>query len=109
MDYLPPEMITHRRYDEAVDYWTVGVLCYEFLVGRPPFECKTKAETYKKICNVEFVFPAYVSSGSRDLIIRLLVKEPTNRMKLDKVMEHHWIQRQLKWVARIEADSYYSD
>ena len=36
-DYLPPEMITHQRYDETVDSWTCGVLLYEFLTGSTPF------------------------------------------------------------------------
>ncbi|CAJ0936262.1 unnamed protein product, partial [Mesorhabditis belari] len=38
MDYLPPEMILGHRHGEHVDLWSLGVLCYEFLVGSPPFE-----------------------------------------------------------------------
>lgn len=68
LDYLPPEMITRSKYDEAVDYWSVGVLCYEFLVGKPPFETKTKEDTYKRIRNISYVFPSFVSAGARDLI-----------------------------------------
>lgn len=91
LDYLPPEMITRSKYDEAVDYWSVGVLCYEFLVGKPPFECKAKEETYKRIRNVNYVFPSYVSSDARDLISKLLVRDPKQRINLVKVMEHHWV------------------
>lgn len=37
-DYLPPEMLEGKEHDEKVDNWAVGVLAYEFLCGRPPFE-----------------------------------------------------------------------
>ncbi|KFM78735.1 Aurora kinase A-A, partial [Stegodyphus mimosarum] len=38
LDYLAPEMLDNKTYDEKVDLWCLGVLCYEFLVGKPPFE-----------------------------------------------------------------------
>ena len=37
LDYLPPEMITGSHHDASVDLWALGILCYEFLVGKPPF------------------------------------------------------------------------
>ncbi|KAJ4927441.1 hypothetical protein JOQ06_015169, partial [Pogonophryne albipinna] len=49
LDYLPPEMIEGKTHDEKVDLWSLGVLCYEFLVGKPPFETKSHEETYRKI------------------------------------------------------------
>ncbi|KAF5900807.1 aurora kinase B-like, partial [Clarias magur] len=49
LDYLPPEMIEGKTHDERVDLWSLGVLCYEFLVGNPPFETKSHEETYRKI------------------------------------------------------------
>ena len=41
LDYLPPEMIERRMYNETVDLWCIGVLCYELLVGKPLFESNT--------------------------------------------------------------------
>lgn len=58
LDYLPPEMIEGRTHDEKVDLWSLGVLCYEFLVGKPPFEAKTHDETYRRISKV------HISDGS---------------------------------------------
>lgn len=52
LDYLPPEMIEGRMHDEKVDLWSLGVLCYEFLVGMPPFEAHTYQETYRRISRV---------------------------------------------------------
>lgn len=52
LDYLPPEMIEGRTYDEKVDLWCIGVLCYELLVGSPPFESASHSETYARILKV---------------------------------------------------------
>jgi len=41
LDYLPPEMVEGKEHNEKVDYWALGVLTYEFLVGHPPFEDKS--------------------------------------------------------------------
>lgn len=91
LDYLPPEMIEGKTHDEKVDLWSLGVLCYEFLVGRPPFETKSHEETYRKISRVEFTYPAHVSNGSRDLINRLLKHNPMHRLPIQGVMEHPWV------------------
>ena len=52
LDYLPPEMVEGRTHDEKVDLWCLGVLCYELLVGHPPFESTSHAETYRRITKV---------------------------------------------------------
>jgi serine/threonine protein kinase len=93
LDYLPPEMVEVKGYDEKVDLWSLGVLCYEFLVGEPPFDAPGKKATFKRISRVDLHFPDYVSAGARDLITRLLVKDPKERMLLDDVAKHPWIVR----------------
>ena len=50
LDYLAPEMVEGRSHDERVDLWTLGILCYEFLVGTPPFEEEKQDLTYRRIC-----------------------------------------------------------
>lgn len=52
LDYLPPEMIEGHAHSEKVDLWCIGVLCYECLVGNPPFETASHSETYKRIMKV---------------------------------------------------------
>merc|ERR1711970_666287 len=53
LDYLPPEMIEGHAHDEKVDLWSLGVLTYEFLVGKPPFEAENNNETYRRITRVD--------------------------------------------------------
>ncbi|RMB95882.1 hypothetical protein DUI87_27996 [Hirundo rustica rustica] len=91
LDYLPPEMIEGRTHDEKVDIWSLGVLCYEFLVGKPPFETQTYQETYRAISRVEFKFPPFVTEGARDLISKLLKHNPFHRLPLKDVLLHPWI------------------
>ncbi len=93
LDYLPPEMIEGKAHDQNVDVWSLGVLMYEFLVGSPPFEAQGHHETYKKIAKVDIKYPAHISAEAKDLIGKLLVKDPSSRMKLSDVEEHPWIQK----------------
>jgi len=58
-------------YSFKVDYWSVGVLCYEFLVGKPPFETKNQQDTYTRITKVQYSFPSYMSKGAKDLIAKV--------------------------------------
>ncbi|KAI3926267.1 hypothetical protein MKW98_028403 [Papaver atlanticum] len=48
LDYLPPEMVGSVEHDASVDIWSLGVLCYEFLYGMPPFEVKEHLDTIQK-------------------------------------------------------------
>jgi serine/threonine protein kinase len=93
LDYLPPEMIEGKEHDTGVDLWCLGILCYEFLVGQPPFMAEQNNETFRRIRNVELVFPEHVSLEARDLISKLLVKESTGRLGLAQVLEHKWIAK----------------
>jgi len=91
LDYLPPEMIEGSMHDEKVDLWSLGVLTYEFLVGNPPFEAETNNETYRRITKVDLRFPSHLSTDAKDLISRLLRKDPAERLGLEDVLKHQWI------------------
>ncbi|KAL3566400.1 hypothetical protein D5086_031815 [Populus alba] len=70
LDYLPPEMVQSVEHDASVDIWSLGVLCYEFLYGVPPFEAMEHSDTYRRIVQVDLKFPPkpIVSSAAKDLI-----------------------------------------
>ncbi|PRQ57675.1 putative protein kinase Aur family [Rosa chinensis] len=93
LDYLAPELVENKAHDYAVDNWTLGILCYEFLFGVPPFEAESQKDTFQRIVKVDLSFPAtpQVSSEARDLITKLLVKDISKRLSLQKIMEHPWI------------------
>ncbi|GJP42793.1 hypothetical protein CLOM_g2324 [Closterium sp. NIES-68] len=95
LDYLPPEMVEGASHDRMVDVWSLGVLTYEFLYGTPPFEAPNHPQTYKRIMQVDLKFPGNikVSPDAKDLIRRLLVKDPSARLALRDVLVHPWIQK----------------
>ncbi|GLJ43502.1 hypothetical protein SUGI_0904400 [Cryptomeria japonica] len=93
LDYLPPEIIENKEHDTAVDIWSLGILCYEFLYGVPPFEAKKHDDTYRRICQVDLKFPPtpVVSAAGKDLICQILVKNSSQRLPLQKLLQHPWI------------------
>ncbi|XP_071461018.1 aurora kinase C-like [Marmota flaviventris] len=92
LDYLPPEIVEGRTYDEKVDLWCVGVLCYELLVGRPPFESPSQSETQRRILKVDVTFPPSMPEGAQDLVSKLLRYQPSERLPLAQVLEHPWVK-----------------
>ncbi|KAJ8591128.1 kinase-like protein [Rhizopogon salebrosus TDB-379] len=92
LDYLPPEMVEGREHNEKVDYWALGVLTYEFLVGNPPFEDRNSVNaTYRRIAKVDLKIPSLVSAEAKDLITQLLKYNPEERIPLTDVSRHPWI------------------
>lgn len=91
LDYMPPEIINSQKYDKRVDHWSLGVLVYEFLVGTPPFYCKSQASTNSRIKNIDFKWPELVTPGAKDLITRLVKLESSERLSMAEVMKHEWI------------------
>ncbi|KAK2180929.1 hypothetical protein NP493_420g05003 [Ridgeia piscesae] len=93
LDYLPPEMIEGKLHNEKVDLWSLGVLCYEFLVGKPPFEAEGHHETYRRITKVDLRFPSYMCTGSRDLITRTGSPQPGPPDSLDLIQSSPRIEK----------------
>eukprot|EP00929_Paragymnodinium_shiwhaense_P006010 TRINITY_DN10881_c0_g1_i2.p1 TRINITY_DN10881_c0_g1~~TRINITY_DN10881_c0_g1_i2.p1 ORF type:complete len:167 (+),score=57.53 TRINITY_DN10881_c0_g1_i2:649-1149(+) len=91
LDYLPPEMVAQKKYRATVDVWGLGVLLYEFLLGKPPFEDKDEKGTYKKIEKSTPSFPPNITKEARELITKLLAKNPQERMTLQQVLSHPWV------------------
>ncbi|KAI8614645.1 serine/threonine-protein kinase 6-like protein [Chytriomyces sp. MP71] len=92
LDYLPPEMVEGKEHTDAVDLWSLGVLCYEFLVGVPPFEDRTSYKaTYRRIAKVDLKIPPSMSREAGDLISKLLQYQPDRRLPLENVLIHPWI------------------
>uniref|UniRef100_A0A7S3UZZ3 Aurora kinase n=1 Tax=Aplanochytrium stocchinoi TaxID=215587 RepID=A0A7S3UZZ3_9STRA len=94
LDYLPPEMVQSREYDEKVDIWMTGVLMYEMLAGTAPFATPSPTQTYDKVENVDYNMPSHISEDAKDLLKGLLVKDPAKRIHpIGLVLYHPWITR----------------
>jgi serine/threonine protein kinase len=85
-EYLAPEMVQQSGHDKGVDWWALGVLIYEMLIGVTPFFNKNKNMLLNKIKNAKVVFPDRkkykidYSDVLMDLIVRLLEKDRTKRL-----------------------------
>lgn len=89
-------MIDKKVHNDRVDLWCLGILCYEFCVGRPPFEAENEIQTYEKIRSLDLIFPDYLSNEVKDLITRLLKKDPLKREGLTDIIQHSWIVKYKK-------------
>lgn len=93
LDYLAPEMVSGKPHDESIDTWSVGILCYEFLVGKPPFEHSDRKETYKRISQATPTFPEHMSANARDFIKKTLVKNSSERLSARSLKSHPFVAR----------------
>lgn len=93
IDYLSPELITSKEYDDKVDVWALGVLAFELVANSPPFEEDSKELTYKRIVKGDLRFPNHVSLDAQDLITKLLRHNSRDRISLREVKQHPWITK----------------
>ena len=76
-DYIAPEVFMQTGYGKECDWWSVGVIMFEMLIGYPPFCSETPTETYRKIMNfketIQFPDDTPISDEAHDLIERLIL------------------------------------
>eukprot|EP00729_Bicosta_minor_P014304 gene14304-6434_t len=78
--YLAPEIIKEAPYGASVDFWSLGVLCYEFLVGDSPFEADEDDVLFDQICNAPLEWPAKLDPSGKYFVNRLLDRNPISRI-----------------------------
>jgi len=101
-DYLAPEILVERGHSFPVDWWALGILTYEMIVGFPPFYTGTQnnSKMYELIKKKAVYFPdpqrhnISMSENCKNFITRLLEKNPANRLGsrggLEEVLAHPW-------------------
>ncbi|GFR43872.1 hypothetical protein Agub_g5001, partial [Astrephomene gubernaculifera] len=110
LDYMAPEVVVcpdkhrpqdhkelkHLHYTPLVDAWAVGVLAYELIMGRPPFDKGQKKATINEILNGEPFIPPWLSEGAAHFIRWALTKEQGKRPSVRQLSEHPWIVGHMK-------------
>ncbi|KAL6899640.1 hypothetical protein ACP4OV_006298 [Aristida adscensionis] len=86
-DYVAPEIVAGSGHDHAVDWWGLGVVLYELLYGRTPFRGRSRRETFRRVLTAPPELPGE-PSPLRDLIARLLEKDPARRLGARGVKRH---------------------
>ena len=88
-NYIAPEILEGKTgHSFEVDIWSLGVIIYTLIIGKPPFETNNVKETYKRIKNDNYSFPenALISEPSKELIQSILVLDPNKRPNLDQIL-----------------------
>uniref|UniRef100_A0A8C7FAK5 protein kinase C n=1 Tax=Oncorhynchus kisutch TaxID=8019 RepID=A0A8C7FAK5_ONCKI len=79
-EFLAPEVLTDTSYTRAVDWWGLGVLVYEMLVGESPFPGDDEEEVFDSIVNDEVRYPRFLSTEAIGIMRRLLRRNPERRL-----------------------------
>lgn len=82
-EYIAPEIIQSKGHTTAVDWWSLGILLFEFLTGYPPFWHKSNPlDVYKQILSKSIIFPTDIelSPEAKDLILQLCTVDRTKRL-----------------------------
>ena len=90
--YIAPEVILRQSYGKTIDWWSMGIILYEFLTSIAPFNGNTPEELFDNVINCEIEWPAEddelkISDDAIDLINGLLTHDPMHRLGADGVLE----------------------
>ncbi|KAJ7979851.1 Non-specific serine/threonine protein kinase [Quillaja saponaria] len=97
-DYIAPEVLLKKGYGMECDWWSIGAIMYEMLVGYPPFYADEPMSTCRKIVNwrthLKFPEEAKISAEAKDLISKLLcnVDQRLGTKGADEIKAHPWFK-----------------
>uniref|UniRef100_A0A3B1K8T4 protein kinase C n=1 Tax=Astyanax mexicanus TaxID=7994 RepID=A0A3B1K8T4_ASTMX len=102
-EFLAPEVLTETSYTRAVDWWGLGVLIFEMLVGESPFPGDDEEEVFDSIVNDEVRYPRFLSTEAISIMRRLLRRNPDRRLgagerDAEEVKKHPFL-RNVDWGA----------
>ncbi|XP_030288321.1 microtubule-associated serine/threonine-protein kinase 2 isoform X2 [Sparus aurata] len=101
-EYIAPEVILRQGYGKPVDWWAMGVILYEFLVGCAPFFGDTPEELFGQVISDEIIWPEEeeaLPQDAQDLITKLLRQNPLERLGTGSAFEvkQHSFFTELDW------------
>jgi len=73
-------VLLRQGHGRAVDWWSLGALLFEMVTGLPPFYSRNREQMFEKIMKAELAFPNFVSPLAKDILTKLLVRDPKFRL-----------------------------
>ncbi|KAI0789767.1 AGC/Akt protein kinase [Abortiporus biennis] len=104
-EYLAPEILKNEGYNKTIDWWTLGVLLYEMLAGIPPFYDEHTDQMYQKILTSPLVFGEEISPLARDILAKLLNRDPHQRLGnngADEIKKHPFFANNIDFTKLIQ-------
>ena len=95
-NYIAPEILDGKTgHSYEVDIWSLGVIIYTLIIGKPPFETRDVKTTYKRIKTNAYSFPeqTIISEAAKNLIEQILVLDPSKRPSLDQILTHDFFNQ----------------
>lgn len=91
--YMAPEIMKYRQYDTKADLWSLGIIFYQMLTGKPPYTANNHAELMENIEHKSIIFPMSIkiSNSAIDLLTKLLKKISKERMTWEELFAHEWL------------------
>uniref|UniRef100_A0AAX7V047 Ribosomal protein S6 kinase beta-2 n=1 Tax=Astatotilapia calliptera TaxID=8154 RepID=A0AAX7V047_ASTCA len=101
IEYMAPEILTRSGHNRAVDWWSLGALMYDMMTGSPPFTAENRKKTIDKILKCKLNLPPYLTIDARDLVKKLLKKNPAQRLGSSKAdcadIQKHAFFKHVNW------------
>lgn len=92
-NYISPEVASRASHGLPADVWGLGCMLYTLLVGKPPFDTDGIRSTLTKVVMAEYQIPSSLSLEAIDLINKLLRKNPAERITLEDVLKHPFMNK----------------
>lgn len=93
-NYISPEVASRSSHGLPADVWGLGCMLYTLLVGKPPFDCPGGVKsTLTRVVMSDYMIPLTLSMEAKDLIDRLLRKNPLERLSLEQVLSHPFMNK----------------
>ena len=100
--YASPEMVSGKKYNGIkIDIWATGIILFAMLCGYLPFEDKDNEVLFDKILECKIDFPEFLSDESIDLIKKILVVDPEERIDINGIKKHSFFLRGKKFFDQI--------
>jgi len=91
--YIAPEILRDKGYEGfSADIWSSGVALYAMLYGTVPFKANDMKDLHKLIMKAKYNLKEDISIKARDLLTRILQRNPRKRMTIPEILEHEWMQ-----------------
>ncbi|KAG7800438.1 hypothetical protein KL944_004011 [Ogataea haglerorum] len=91
-EYVSPELLNDKYCGKAADVWALGCIIYQMIAGKPPFKATNEYLTFQKVLKLQYAFSAGFPMIIRDLVKRILVLKPKDRITIQEIKKHYFFK-----------------